>query len=125
MDKVKIMSELEDSFKRNRPKSWAHFQRSEKRLIRGGSHNLRLFSPFPFYDVSSSGSKVTDLDGFTYIDFWQGHFTNILGHNPSVVTDVLRDYFAAGQGLITGFPRSVFVLGRYFRYTASGRICLL
>lgn len=106
MDKVKIMGELEDSFKRNRPRSWAQFQRSEKSLIRGGSHNLRLFSPFPFYDVCSSGSKVTDLDGFTYIDFWQGYFTNMLGHNPPVVTEVLRDYFAAGQGLITGFPGS-------------------
>ena len=27
----------------------------------------------------------------------------MLGHNPPVVTEVLRDYFAAGQGLITGF----------------------
>ncbi len=106
MDKDKIMSELIDGFRKQNPKSWSHFEKSVQYLIRGGSHNLRLYSPFPFFDDKCFGSKVTDLDGRTYIDFWQGHFTNILGHNPSVVTEVLADSFRSGQGLVTGFPGS-------------------
>jgi glutamate-1-semialdehyde 2,1-aminomutase len=38
------------------------------------------------------------------VDFWQGHFGNILGHNPRVVVDALLDCFQQGQGLSTGFP---------------------
>ncbi len=44
------------------------------------------------------------MDGNTYIDFWQGHFANVLGHNPQIVLDALMKYFEQGQGLITGFP---------------------
>ena len=81
-----------------------HFQASLRSLIGGGSHNLRLFKPFPFYDARCSGSKVVDIDGNTYVDFWQGHFGNVLGHNPPVVLNALAEYFADGQGLATGFP---------------------
>ena len=44
------------------------------------------------------------MDGNTYVDFWQGHFGNVLGHNPPVVLDALKVYFQEGQGLATGFP---------------------
>ena len=73
-------------------------------MITGGSHNLRLFSPFPFYDIQSSGSRVWDADGNIYVDFWQGHFANVLGHNPKVIIKALQDSFRKSQGLITGFP---------------------
>ena len=76
-------------------------------MIAGGSHNLRLFNPFPFGDVQCSGSIVWDADGNIYVDFWQGHFANVLGHNPMVVIKALQDYFQKSQGLTTGFP------GRY------------
>ena len=60
--------------------------------------------PYPFYDVHSSGAYVHDLDGIGYVDFWQGHFSNVLGHNPPQVIEVLREYMGNGQGLLTGFP---------------------
>jgi len=107
MDKKRLLDELTQSYRQTHKKSEEFFQKAIRYEIRGGSHNLRLFDPFPFFDVHSSGSKVTDLDGNTYIDFWQGHFANILGHNPPVVIEALKDYFQKGQGLATGFPGSL------------------
>ncbi len=68
---------------------------------------MRLFWPFPFYDVHCRGSSVTDVDGNRYVDFWQGHFANILGHNPSFVLDALSKYQQQGNGLTTGFPSTL------------------
>ncbi len=99
-----MLEDLTQEFKKTHQKSEELFRKASRFQIKGGSHNLRLFYPYPFYDLHSEGSKVTDVDGHTYIDFWQGHFGNILGHNPKIVLDALMDYYKKGQGLATGFP---------------------
>ena len=104
MDKEGLLRELISTYREKRRTSEKYFERARKSLIRGGSHNLRLFEPFPFYDLQAKGSRVTDVDGNTYVDFWQGHFANILGHNPDIVIDALGEYFKNGSGLTTGFP---------------------
>lgn len=104
IDKKNLLDELIEDYRKKHKISEAIFKEASRFLVRGGSHNLRLFDPFPFYDVQSRGSRVTDADGNVYIDFWQGHFANILGHNPRVVLDALADCFQKGQGLTTGFP---------------------
>jgi glutamate-1-semialdehyde 2,1-aminomutase len=38
--------------------------------------------PYPFYTVKAKGSRIVDVDGNEYIDFWMGHYTLILGHSP-------------------------------------------
>jgi glutamate-1-semialdehyde 2,1-aminomutase len=119
MDKKSLLEDLIKKYKSAHKKSEAIFKNTRRYQIRGGSHNLRQFSPFPFYDVKSSGSKVRDVDGHSYVDFWQGHFANILGHNPKIVLDALLNYLKKGQGLITGFP------GEYERDLASLLLGLL
>jgi glutamate-1-semialdehyde 2,1-aminomutase len=104
MDKERLLSDLIEEYKKKHLRSEQWFEKSRQYLIMGGSHTLRLFQPFPFYDVRCQGSKVTDLDGNTYVDFWQGHFANILGHNPPVVINALTEEFGRGEGLATGFP---------------------
>ncbi len=104
MDKKSLLNDLIQDYEKSHQKSKSIYEKCTEYQIRGGSHNLRLFAPFPFYDVRCSGSKVKDADGKTYVDFWQGHFANILGHNPKIVLDALLDYFQKGQGLTTGFP---------------------
>ncbi|MCD6193411.1 MAG: aminotransferase class III-fold pyridoxal phosphate-dependent enzyme [Candidatus Aminicenantes bacterium] len=99
-----LLNRLQQRYWETHPKSADYFTKSLRYLIQGGSHNLRLFSPFPFYDVRAKGARVVDVDGYSYLDFWQGHFSNILGHNPDFVIDILKEFFDQGQGLITGFP---------------------
>lgn len=135
MDKEKLLSELELYYRKKNPKSAAFFEDALHYQIRGGSHNLRLFQPFPFYDSLCQGSQVKDIDGNTYVDFWQGHFGNVLGHNPPVVLEALNAVFQQGQGLATGFP-SVFqkelaqiILGPMdgdsIRFTTSGALATM
>jgi glutamate-1-semialdehyde 2,1-aminomutase len=94
---------LSAEYERRFPASASLQGKAQKTLVDGGSHNLRLIKPFPPRIRSARGSRITDEDGHSILDFWQGHHANILGHNPAVVTEALRDYFAAGKGLQTGF----------------------
>lgn len=135
MDKERLWEELIRSYKANHRKSEELFSRASRYQIRGGSHNLRLFEPFPFYAVHCSGSKVRDADGNTYVDFWQGHFANILGHNPKIVLDAVSGYLQSGQGLTSGFPEVVqgelaaLLLGQInadkIRFTTSGTLATM
>lgn len=104
MDKQALYTKLKQEFSASHPESRKFFSLASKKLLGGGSHNLRMMEPYPFYDVKSSGAHVFDLDGFQYVDFWQGHFANILGHNPPIVVEALREELENGQGLLTGFP---------------------
>ncbi len=104
MQRQALWDHLKRIYEERTPGSRGHFEEAVAHQVRGGSHNLRLFEPYPFYDVESSGSRVTDLDGNRYVDFWQGHYGNILGHNPAVIRDVLVREFQHGRGLHTGFP---------------------
>jgi glutamate-1-semialdehyde 2,1-aminomutase len=72
-------------------------------MIDGGSHAVRLIKPFPPRITEARGAYVTDEDGHKILDFWQGHFANILGHNPPVITEALAEAFRGGFGLQTGF----------------------
>jgi len=73
-------------------------------LVDGVSHGARLLDPYPFRIVAAHGSRVIDIDGHEIIDFWQGHYANILGHNPLVVRQALIDDLQQGFGLQTGIP---------------------
>jgi len=135
MDKQAFWEALVADYENRTPKSKRHFERAIQYQIRGGSHNLRLFEPYPFYDVRCKGAYVWDLDGNEYLDFWQGHYANILGHNPPQITDLLAKSLQTGEGLHTGFPgapqaelaEEVCKLTGFerVRFTTSGALCTL
>ncbi len=102
-DYTKLMSELSAEYAQHSPQSAALNQRAKERMLDGGSHSLRLIKPFPPRMVSARGAYITDEDGHRLLDFWQGHYTNVLGHNPAVITDALARAFADGFGLQAGF----------------------
>ncbi len=132
MKRSEFMEILTEEYSSKNRKSGLIYSSASRYQIRGGSHNLRLFPPFPIYPVKCKGSKIWDEDGNAYIDFWQGHFANILGHNPDIVVDTLKDCFNNGQGLETGFPEyaqrklAELILNRTkadkIRFTTSGTL---
>jgi glutamate-1-semialdehyde 2,1-aminomutase len=135
MDKKTLLQDLLQEYVQTHKKSETFFRKASQFLIRGGSHNLRLFDPFPFYDLYCQGSKITDIDGNTYVDFWQGHFANILGHNPPFVLAELSKAYQQGHGLTTGFPSTLQfelaelllskISAKKIRFTTSGTLATM
>ena len=102
-DNTQLLAELAEAYARHAPKSAAVNEKANKYLVDGGSHALRLIQPFPPRIVAAQGAWVKDEDGHDILDFWQGHYANILGHNPEIITSILARAFADRWGLQTGF----------------------
>ena len=92
MDKKSLLNELTENYRLKHKKSEELFKRTSRYQVKGGSHNLRLFYPFPFYDIRCFGSRVKDVDGNTYIDFSAGIYTNSVGHCHPKVVEKTKEY---------------------------------
>jgi len=102
----KLLKYLGKEYEKKTRQSAVLFKRASRVMVRGGSHTLRLWKPYPFFLISAHGAKVIDVDRNEYLDYWQGHYANILGHNPAVIRRALEPYFKAGS-FHTGFESSV------------------
>jgi glutamate-1-semialdehyde 2,1-aminomutase len=60
------------------------------------SYIIRYFEPHPFYTIKANGSKLFDVDGNEYIDFWMGHCSLILGHSPPNVMKEVKQQIENG-----------------------------
>jgi glutamate-1-semialdehyde 2,1-aminomutase len=78
------------------PKSKALYERAKNFLPAGVSYAIRYFDPYPFYTAKANGSKLYDVDGNKYIDFWLGHTTHILGHSPPAVIEAIKKQIENG-----------------------------
>ncbi|MDI6905220.1 MAG: glutamate-1-semialdehyde 2,1-aminomutase [Candidatus Bathyarchaeia archaeon] len=72
------------------------YERAKKFLPAGVSYAIRYFEPYPFYTVRARGSKLYDVDGNEYIDFWLGHTALILGHSPPAVMNAVKKQIEIG-----------------------------
>lgn len=58
----------------------------------GVSQYGRFTQPFPVFISSAHGTSLTTVDGLRLVDFWQGHFSAILGHNPPKILNALEQH---------------------------------
>ncbi len=94
--------QLIEEYEREFPRSAEHHRAHASSLLDGCSHAVRWADPFMPVARQASGSRFVDLDDHTFVDYWQGHFTNLLGHNPALIRDALRTALDEGRGLQTG-----------------------
>jgi glutamate-1-semialdehyde 2,1-aminomutase len=78
------------------PKSRALYERAKRVLPAGVSYGIRYIEPYPFYTAKARGSKLYDVDGNEYVDFWLGHTALILGHSPPVVVQAVEKQLGNG-----------------------------
>ncbi|MGB9854559.1 MAG: aspartate aminotransferase family protein [Candidatus Bathyarchaeales archaeon] len=71
-------------------KSKALYEQARNFLPAGVSYGIRYFKPYPFYTVKAKGSKLYDVDGNEYVDYWMGHGAHILGHSPPEVMETFK-----------------------------------
>jgi glutamate-1-semialdehyde 2,1-aminomutase len=78
------------------PNSRILYERAKKVLPGGVSYGIRYFEPYPFYTARAQGSKLYDVDGNEYVDFWLGHTALILGHGHPVVMNAVKEQLQRG-----------------------------
>ncbi len=87
---------MADEFASKTRLSRALYERAKKVLPGGVSYGIRYFEPYPFYAAKAKGSKLYDVDGNEYIDFWLGHTALILGHSPPAVVAAVEEQLQKG-----------------------------
>ncbi|MHA1973169.1 MAG: aspartate aminotransferase family protein [Candidatus Hodarchaeales archaeon] len=95
-----LKSELK-KFIEPRPRSKTLWDRSLQVLPGGVSHNIRnlglpSIGGFPVFIKEAKGPNITDIDNFTYTDYWCGHYAKILGHKPPEVLSAIKEYLENG-----------------------------
>ncbi len=84
-------------------KSKSLFERALRVIPGGVSHNIRYFPPYPFFVERAKGSKIWDVDGNCYIDYWMGHYAHIMGHSYEEVVEAVTDLIR-NRGYHFGLP---------------------
>ena len=73
------------------PKYKELFERAKGIIPRGVPHDRWDAKPFPLFMEKAKGSRVWDVDGYEYIDYYGGHGGKMLGHaHPAVVNAVKK-----------------------------------
>ncbi|MCX8185350.1 MAG: aspartate aminotransferase family protein [Sulfolobales archaeon] len=91
-----LLPQLEHEFTVKTPRSREVFEKSRRVLPGGVTYAIRYFKPYPLYIERAGGTRVWDVDGNEYVDYWMGHGTHILGHSPKIVTDSVREILSSG-----------------------------
>ena len=77
--------------------SFSLFKRARRVLPGGVSYGVRFWEPYPIYVQRASGSRVYDVDGNEYVDFWMGHFAVIMGHGYRPVIEAAKEQLELGS----------------------------
>ncbi|MEM1525602.1 MAG: aspartate aminotransferase family protein [Ignisphaera sp.] len=85
-------------------KSRELFTRALKVFPGGVTYHIRYVDPYPPYIVKAKSSKVWDVDGNEYDDYWMGHGVHILGHAPDFVVEYVNSI--SKQGTHLGFENT-------------------
>lgn len=110
-------------------KSQSLYERAKKVLPAGVSYGIRYFEPYPFYTARAKGSKLYDVDGNEYVDFWLGHTALILGHSPPAVMNEVKKqlengtHYGTSHELEIGLAEQVAKMvpsAKMIRFTNSG-----
>ena len=78
------------------PGSKSLFERAEAAMPFGVTSSFQAGDPYPIYLASGKGSRVTDIDGNTYIDYHNGFGTMAVGHAHPKVREAIERAAATG-----------------------------
>ena len=82
----------------NHHRSAELYQRAQEVLAGGVSSQFRSYDhPHPLFYESGRGSRITDVDGNTYLDFTLSQGPLILGHSRPEVVEAVARATASGQ----------------------------
>ncbi|MGI6368192.1 MAG: aspartate aminotransferase family protein [Anaerolineae bacterium] len=101
---TELLQQLTQAYTARYAGSQQSHARSLRVMVDGISHGARTWEPFPVRIRAAQGAWVTSEDGQQLVDYWQGHFANILGHNPREIVEPLLASLQADYGLQTGLP---------------------
>ncbi|WP_440060218.1 aspartate aminotransferase family protein [Thermogladius sp. 4427co] len=99
-EKIKVVYEEYERYYTEKTKGSKDLYERALRLFPAGvTYSIRFFHPYPLYIVKAMSTRIWDVDGNEYIDFWMGHGVHLLGHLHRVVVDAVKEVLERGTHL--------------------------
>ncbi len=102
-----LVEAAHERYRRTRPLSAAAHERARRVLPGGNTRSVLHFDPFPFRVAEARGSRLTDVDGHTYIDFCGNYTAGLAGHSPPAVREAVTSALGSGWAMGATHPREV------------------
>ncbi len=101
----KFIRKEEESYIQKTPSSYNKWLETKKVIPEGVNYRIRKLNPHPIYVKKGEKIYIHDIDSNIYVDYWLGHGTNILGHNPPFIHELIQEILE--KGIHTGHPSDV------------------
>jgi glutamate-1-semialdehyde 2,1-aminomutase len=98
-DLASAVHEAEENYVAANPESRRLATRAAAHLPGGNTRTTVHFSPFPLYMTGGKGSRLTDVDGHTYVDFINEYTAGVFGHSNPVIAAAIHQALAGGINL--------------------------
>ena len=92
---------------RNRPESARAFNLSANFMPGGNTRTVLFHKPFPLRIVSGAGCRVTDADGFGYVNMLGEYTAGLFGHNHPVIRKAIDAALDQGLSLSGHNPNEI------------------
>ena len=77
-------------------KSKELYEKAKKFLPAGVTYLIRHIEPYPFYVTKAKGSRIWDVDGNEYTDYWMAHGAAVLGHGYEPIIEAIKEQLEYG-----------------------------
>jgi glutamate-1-semialdehyde 2,1-aminomutase len=99
------LASARERYAKDRPKSLAAFESSQRVLPGGNTRSVLHFDPFPVTMERGEGAEVWDIDGHHYVDFVGEFSAGLYGHSdPLIKSAVVR---ALEGGTVLAAPTAI------------------
>lgn len=91
-----VQASIVEQFQHRFGKSAELFARAQRVFPGGITHDTRQLDPFPIYVNRAQGAHKWTVEGHDLVDYWMGHGSLMMGHNPPAVTAAIVDQLQYG-----------------------------
>jgi len=90
------MTTILDHYRQTFEADFKLYQQAQSLFPDGVTHDLRYDDPHPIYIERAEKSRKWTVGGHELVDFWSGHGSLLLGHNPPNITRAVEQQLKLG-----------------------------
>jgi glutamate-1-semialdehyde 2,1-aminomutase len=128
-DLARTVTGVETRYRERHPRSARRHENATRHVPGGNTRTVLHYSPFPLTLASGRGNRLTDIDGFEYLDLLGEYSAGLYGHTHPIIQAAMKQ--AIEDGLTLGGPnvyearlaeaiRARFTSIELIRFTNSG-----
>ena len=89
-DLARALAEVEASYRERHPNSALRHEYATQHMPGGNTRTVLHYSPFPLTFASGRGNRLTDVDGYEYLDLLGEYSAGLYGHTHPAIQAALR-----------------------------------